>query len=316
MNDFSQMETVLARGEGHFLDPTETRPNGRVVLDCGLIVDAQEVRGCDDPGLWCPDCSTMMMAAVGEFDNVAAIGSRQLDLSGDYAGFDGFDSKSLANYPKRLPRGRSNGSTQKELHGGWVHRFPIRVAKTSVTDPIQAPLIAEGLRLTFMPGKRNAGLSATWDRDVVADLARLKSEFGATVILNLMSEGEALARGRVENYAGEVEAAGLYYAHYAIPDTKIPTIEGAFEVVAKIQEWRAAGEVVVIHCLGGLGRTGTVAGCVLAHDWAAGQWDSTELDADIAKRLIEARGPQCPENDTQREFIRRFTRCLRLAYKL
>ena len=56
----------------------------------------------------------------------------------------------------------------------------------------------------------------------------------------------------------------------------------------------------VIHCIGGLGRTGTVAGCVLA---ALGQ----SPDAALAE-LAEVRSPNCPENDRQRAFIRAWAR--------
>ena len=59
-------------------------------------------------------------------------------------------------------------------------------------------------------------------------------------------------------------------------------------------------EKVVIHCIGGLGRTGTVAGCFLVEQG---------VDAARALKLLrEVRAPNCPETDEQREFVRRYER--------
>jgi protein-tyrosine phosphatase len=56
---------------------------------------------------------------------------------------------------------------------------------------------------------------------------------------------------------------------------------------------------MVIHCIGGLGRTGVIAGCLLR---------ALDVPPDEAlRRLVAARGTRCPELDEQRSFVRDFS---------
>jgi ADP-ribosylglycohydrolase/predicted protein tyrosine phosphatase len=87
-----------------------------------------------------------------------------------------------------------------------------------------------------------------------------------------------------------------------IPDQGVIEDSGYDQIVAAIDEHRSRGGVYV-HCWGGVGRTGTVVGCVLA---AAGR-----DHASIEQRLTELRAGTrkahrgCPENHRQLEVIRR-----------
>lgn len=57
---------------------------------------------------------------------------------------------------------------------------------------------------------------------------------------------------------------------------------------------------VVINCNGGLGRSGVIGGCLLR---------ALGVDAEQAlRRLRGARGPECPQTEEQRQFVRRFLR--------
>ena len=55
------------------------------------------------------------------------------------------------------------------------------------------------------------------------------------------------------------------------------------------------GEGVVVHCLGGTGRTGTVLGCALRY---------LARDADEAVAMIQAHRPHWPESPWQEEVVR------------
>jgi protein-tyrosine phosphatase len=65
--------------------------------------------------------------------------------------------------------------------------------------------------------------------------------------------------------------------------------------VLRIIEDAESGRNVVIHCIGGLGRTGTVAGCVLVE---LGLTSAQALEV-----LHALRGPHCPETRAQERFI-------------
>jgi hypothetical protein len=70
------------------------------------------------------------------------------------------------------------------------------------------------------------------------------------------------------------------------------------ELLATVQQRLTDGASVVIHCEGGKGRTGVVAGSLLVALGASAP--------EALRRLHEARGPNCPENAQQRAFIERF----------
>jgi protein-tyrosine phosphatase len=53
------------------------------------------------------------------------------------------------------------------------------------------------------------------------------------------------------------------------------------------------------HCVGGLGRTGVIAGCLLRALGVA--------SAEALKRLVDARGSDCPQTEKQRLFVTDFT---------
>jgi protein-tyrosine phosphatase len=59
--------------------------------------------------------------------------------------------------------------------------------------------------------------------------------------------------------------------------------------------WLESGDGVVVHCLGGTGRTGTVLACALLH---------LGLDADQACRRVQSNLPSWPESAWQEELVR------------
>lgn len=90
---------------------------------------------------------------------------------------------------------------------------------------------------------------------------------------------------------------------FPITDYGVPSVGTMRAVLAAIDNALRAGELLYLHCHGGIGRTGTVVGCwlieqgctptqalnILAHKWQA-----------MAKR---DRAPESPETAEQRAFI-------------
>lgn len=174
--------------------------------------------------------------------------------------------------------------------------------RTSTTHPLRVdwlPAPGAGVGLTFAPGmKTRSAAQFDWDRDLDADLARLVAE-GATTLVSLIEEHE-LARYRIGDLAGRAAAHGLGLLRLPIRDGDVPADLSRIEALLDDVELRVArGERVVVHCRGGLGRTGLVAGCLLVRRGMA-------PEATLAALRATRRDDRCPETEAQREVVRRY----------
>ncbi|MBK8936292.1 MAG: dual specificity protein phosphatase family protein [Polyangiaceae bacterium] len=90
-----------------------------------------------------------------------------------------------------------------------------------------------------------------------------------------------------------------------IVDGRVPTRDAEVHALLDWMDDRVAeGVRVAIHCMGGLGRTGTIAGCYLVRRGIA--------PAQALSTLKQVRSPKCPENRTQVAYIKRFAESARL----
>ncbi|RMF88298.1 MAG: hypothetical protein D6739_00300 [Nitrospirae bacterium] len=173
--------------------------------------------------------------------------------------------------------------------------------RTSETDPIEVawlpPALPGRIGLTLAPGKRaTSALSPRpWRRDLGADLDRLAEVHGVTTLVCLMEDHE-LAACAIERLPEAARERGIDLLRLPIPDGGVPEDpEATRALVAEIVRRARAGGRVVIHCRGGLGRSGTIAGAVLR---SLG-WGAEETLA----ALRAARGPSCPETAGQRSYV-------------
>lgn len=138
--------------------------------------------------------------------------------------------------------------------------------KTSITSPLWiADVITPSgglLGLTNCPGKKD--LSRDWDRDLHTDIEAIV-EWGASSVITLIEDHEFKLLG-IESLGEAVVTAGLHWWHLPIRDVDVPDkqFENEWKVVGpKIHARLSVGERILIHCRGGLGRTGLLAGRVL-----------------------------------------------------
>ncbi|MBM7842595.1 protein-tyrosine phosphatase family protein [Herpetosiphon giganteus] len=89
--------------------------------------------------------------------------------------------------------------------------------------------------------------------------------------------------------------------HAPIPDMQIPSIAQMQAILARIIVALDQQQTVYVHCWGGLGRTGTVLGCLLVHHG----WEYAEALAHIAALRQGSRDERypSPSNDLQRQFV-------------
>lgn len=144
------------------------------------------------------------------------------------------------------------------------------------------------LGLTICPGRVDRG------RNLATDLASLVAA-GCRHLVSLMTERERVAYG-VASLVDAAQAAGMQVHVFPIEDQGVPSAEAVRPLVARISGWIDLGEPVVLHCLGGLGRSGLVAALVLME---------RGLPADRALREVRAaRGSRAVETAGQEAFVR------------
>ncbi len=153
------------------------------------------------------------------------------------------------------------------------------------------------LGMTILPGVKDPG---RWDRDLGADLDRLKRRYEADTLVTLLEPEEFEMYG-VPDFKERAQETGVEVVHFPIRDVDTPHKGQSAEYASLIERiLRLLGDdrTVVVHCRGGLGRTGTVVASVLV---AAGR------GPDEAIGLVRKfRSERAVETTGQERYVRRF----------
>ena len=144
--------------------------------------------------------------------------------------------------------------------------------KTSISHPLGIDSVqvydrTGKIGITFCPGKKQAhAMTGAWNRDLETDIAAIKNS-GYSALVTLMEEQELKYYGVPKPHMESItKSHELDWFFLPIKDIDIP--DPAFE-----QAWKIAGQQlislltnghsIVVHCLGGLGRSGTIAARLL-----------------------------------------------------
>jgi ADP-ribosyl-[dinitrogen reductase] hydrolase len=173
--------------------------------------------------------------------------------------------------------------------------------RTSLSHPLQIAEVCPGpglgkIGLTLCPGKHQSwGLTGAWQRDLGLDLDAI-ADWNAAAVVTLV-EAHELERLKVPQLGEKVRERHMEWVHLPIRDRDVP--DAAFE-----QAWLEAGERlrarlrsgfdVLVHCMGGLGRAGTIASRLLVElGWTPGE----------AIREVRRVRPGALETDEQEDFV-------------
>lgn len=153
-----------------------------------------------------------------------------------------------------------------------------RTERTSQTDPlrideVQAVDAGGVVGLTFCPGKQGDSMTGPpWARDLETDLDAI-ARWRPAAMLTLIEDHEFEMLG-VPQLGERVRARGIAWHHLPIVDLQAPDerfeslwVERGPGLVGLLRE----GGRVLVHCRGGLGRAGTVAGLMLVELGVAGE---------------------------------------------
>lgn len=142
--------------------------------------------------------------------------------------------------------------------------------RTSDTHPLRIDQVQPlgkwaAIGMSLCPGKHQlGGLTGHWARDLGKDLDRI-SDWGAKVVVSLIEDHEFPALS-VATLPDEVARRGMGWRNLPIADRNPPRhgfIQRWSVLGKELVDRLKGGERVFIHCMGGLGRTGTIAACLL-----------------------------------------------------
>lgn len=177
--------------------------------------------------------------------------------------------------------------------------------RTSDTHPFRIdsvqPLNDWGLiGMSFCPGKKQLGArTGDWDRNLMTDLKKLK-EWGAHIVVSLV-EAQEFAELSVPNLPAEVGEMGMKWRHLPIRDMYPPGMRFRRiwpELGRELVEALRSGQRVFLHCKGGLGRTGTVAACLLIE---------SGMSADEAIEAVRSARRNTIETSVQEWFVTNYS---------
>ncbi len=179
--------------------------------------------------------------------------------------------------------------------------------RTSDSDPIKVDWL-QGLEnlllpgngkigLTFAPGKKGPSYyGADWYRDLDQDLERLRCEFHTSLLVTLIEKWE-MDRYQISNLLERAIDFDIQTVHEPVVDLNPPTMEQAERVTCLAVETARKGENVVLHCLGGRGRAGTMGACCYL---------ALGFDPNQALKMVRASREGAVETRSQEAFLRKF----------
>jgi protein-tyrosine phosphatase len=126
---------------------------------------------------------------------------------------------------------------------------------------------------------------------------------GVDVIVSLLEESEI--PGLIEAERALCEEIGVEFFSFPVRDKTVPDSADTLAVIARrLADRIIAGKAVAIHCRAGIGRSTTLAACVLI---------LLGVEGDIALDMIaSARGLEVPETEAQRQWVLGFSQTTRL----
>lgn len=159
-------------------------------------------------------------------------------------------------------------------------------------DSGEENLYGKRIGLTILPGRKDRG------RSLSEDLIEIKRQ-GITHIISLLTEQEYGQYG-VSNLKEEYKKSGFGTHYLPIFDQRVPTTEAILNTLQWMEETLSnTSNKILIHCVGGLGRSGTLAAAYMIWKY--------HISADAAIQMVrKSRSERAIESREQERFLQKF----------
>ncbi len=122
-------------------------------------------------------------------------------------------------------------------------------------------------------------------------------EAGVATFIDLTEEGDRLP------YAQWLDPETQTHQRFSIEDRTIPSSpELTTDILDMIDNNIAEGNLVYVHCMGGIGRTGTVVGCWLSRHGYDGE-EALERLGELWAACPKSAWTRSPETESQRRYV-------------
>jgi atypical dual specificity phosphatase len=152
-------------------------------------------------------------------------------------------------------------------------------------------------RNTLLAGEYPASYSDAEARERIAALL----DDGVRSFVDLTESDDWKAYDTLLAVLAEERGVDVRYRRMAIRDRDVPTREHMATVLAHIESEIRDRRPVYVHCLGGIGRTGTVVGCWMVEKEGRTAADALARIAELRRDL--AGRTRSPETDKQCRFV-------------
>ncbi len=188
-----------------------------------------------------------------------------------------------------------SSSDDEEEHSGSSQPSPPSDLRLDWLDVTQFGLFPYSLAMSSLPGARFRDVR----RDLRRDVSALRWH-NVTDCLTLLENSE-LAKFRVQRLFAELSRAGIRCHHLPMADGAVPEDFGRLErALDFLKRLLTAGRIVVVHCYGGLGRTGLVTACFLL------SLSPSMTPQEAIERVRTVRGARAIQSVKQYNFVHEF----------